>query len=133
MPSQILKIIGNGQITIPQEWRIFLNLEGNAVKAKLENNKIVIESLEVNQDKEWDIEHITLNKLPASDQKIIKKGRKAYHGKKKEKFQTLNEFLTPKCTTYSSFNPKPLKKTAKKSSKIINTFRNSPTFSRQRL
>lgn len=93
MTTRVLQFIGKGQITIPQEWRAVLGMEENAVKATLDGNKIIIESLPLGEEKKWNIEWITLNTLSLREQKLIKEGRKAYKEDKKEKFITSPEFF----------------------------------------
>ena len=93
MTTRVLHFIGKGQITIPQEWRAVLGLEGKAVKAALVGDKILIEALPLYEEKEWDVELISLNSLPSVDQKLIKEGRKFYKKGKKEKFLTAGEFF----------------------------------------
>jgi bifunctional DNA-binding transcriptional regulator/antitoxin component of YhaV-PrlF toxin-antitoxin module len=89
---KILQFIGKGQVTIPQEWRNILNMEGNAVKASLKGNQIILEPL-VLEKNSWDTELISLNELPESDKKLVKEGRKAYKAGKTDKFMNSAEFF----------------------------------------
>lgn len=91
--TKLLQFIGKGQITIPQSWRALLGMEGNAVKATLEGNKIIIETLCLDHEENWNTEHISLNELSKTDQKIIKEGRKAYKAGKNNKFLAISEFF----------------------------------------
>jgi bifunctional DNA-binding transcriptional regulator/antitoxin component of YhaV-PrlF toxin-antitoxin module len=93
MDQKYLQFIGKGQITIPQVWRSLLHLDSKIIKATLNGNKIVLESLDEAQDKDWEVSHIALNTLSHSDQKLILQGRQAYQKKKKEKFMTSSEFF----------------------------------------
>lgn len=93
MTTKVLSFIGKGQVTIPQEWRSVLGMEFKAVKATLQGNKIIIEPLPLGEEKEWDVESISLNTLPKTDQKVIKEGRKAYKNGEKKKFLTAAEFF----------------------------------------
>jgi bifunctional DNA-binding transcriptional regulator/antitoxin component of YhaV-PrlF toxin-antitoxin module len=86
-------MIGKGQITIPQEWRMLLGVEDGVVKATLEGEKIILEPLPVSEQKNWKVEWISLNELSQTDQKLVKEGRKAYRAGKKEKFLTPAEFF----------------------------------------
>lgn len=92
MSTKVLRFIGKGQLTIPQEWRSVLGLEDN-VKATLDGDKIVIEPLPLKEEKTWTVEIITLNELTSEDRKLVKEGRKAYKKGKKEKFMTAKEFF----------------------------------------
>lgn len=93
MSTKLLRFIGKGQITLPQEWRSALNMNDTAVKATLQGHKIVIEPLSLDEEKEWNIEMIGLNELAVSDKKIIYEGRKNYKKGKKEKFLSASEFF----------------------------------------
>lgn len=93
MASKILNFIGKGQVTIPQEWRGLLGIENTAFKATLEDNRIVLEPIDV-EETSWDVSHITLNDLSKVDQKIVTEGRKAYKAGKKEKFLSSSEFFS---------------------------------------
>ena len=93
--SKILNFIGKGQITIPLEWRQLLELEkSGAVMSYMEGEKIIIEKIPLNDESDWDIENIELNKLSENDQKIIKSGREDYKKKNKEKFYSSEEFFS---------------------------------------
>lgn len=92
MATKVLHFIGKGQITIPQEWRMALSLGETAVKATLQGEKIIIESLPLN-DKEWNVEMVALNEFKVNDQKIIYEGRKDYKKGKKEKFLSASDFF----------------------------------------
>lgn len=89
---KILQFIGKGQITIPQEWRNLLNMEGNAVKASLSGNQIVLEPLVLTEDS-WDTKIISLNELPEEDRKLVKQGRKAYKSGQTNQFMNSAEFF----------------------------------------
>lgn len=93
MTTKVLRLIGKGQVTVPQEWRALLGLESKIVKATLKGNTIIIEALPIETEKIWDIEVVHLNSLPKSDSNLIKEGRKAYKKGQKEKFLTANHFF----------------------------------------
>jgi len=93
MATKVLKFIGKGQVTIPQEWRSVLGMQEEAVKATLQGNKIIIEPLPLHDEKTWKTEIISLNNLPKNEQKLIKKGRNAYKKGEKQKFLTAAEFF----------------------------------------
>ena len=73
----ILKPIGNGQITIPLVWRQYLNIDKKHVRARLEGNHIIIESLE-KETMDRDVKKISLNTLNTQTKKAIKASQKAY-------------------------------------------------------
>lgn len=93
MTTKVLKFIGKGQVTIPQEWRSVLGMQEEAVKATLQGNKIIIESLPLHDEKAWKTEVISLNSLSKNEQKLIRKGRNAYKKGEKNKFFTASEFF----------------------------------------
>lgn len=93
MATKLLQFIGKSQITIPQEWRAVLGMDGKGVKATIEGNRIVIEPLPVKEEKIWQVAWISLNTLPKEDQKIIREGRKAYRNGKAGKFLTAQAFF----------------------------------------
>ncbi len=93
MNTRILQPIGKGQITIPREWRAFLDIDQKPVMATLNGNKIIIEILPLKEKEKWEIEHISLNKLQASEKRLIQKGRKAYKKGGQGKFLTTSEFF----------------------------------------
>lgn len=92
MTTKVLRLIGKGQVTVPQEWRAVLGLEGKIVKATLQGNKMLIEALPLEEDL-WDLELIQLNALAQSDSKIVQDGRKAYKSGQREKFLNAHEFF----------------------------------------
>jgi AbrB family looped-hinge helix DNA binding protein len=89
---KILQFIGKGQVTIPQEWRNLLNLEGNAIKASLKGNQIILEPL-VLAENNWDTKLISLNEIPEEDKMLIKAGRKDYKSGKTDKFMSSADFF----------------------------------------
>lgn len=93
MDQKYLQFIGKGQVTIPQIWRSLLHLDTKLMKATLSGNKIILEPMEDDFDKNWDVERISLNSLPQSDKKLILQARRDYKKKKKERFMTSGEFF----------------------------------------
>ena len=93
MDKKYLQLIGKGQITIPQVWRAVLHLDTKIIKASLQGNKIVLEPVEDENEKDWDITSIQLNSLSKIDKKLIKQGRSAYKKGDKNKFLTATEFF----------------------------------------
>lgn len=81
----ILKPIWNWQITIPQEWRIFLNIDKKNVKASLVGGKVIIEAIEPNLT-DRDVKKINLTDLWSDLQKQIKQSHKHYRTKNKSAF-----------------------------------------------
>jgi bifunctional DNA-binding transcriptional regulator/antitoxin component of YhaV-PrlF toxin-antitoxin module len=92
MTTKLLKVIGKGQITIPLEWRALLGFQENGVKATLQGNKIIIETISA-KEKKWNTEIISLNTLSKEDRELVLKGRKAYKKGEKNKFYTASEFF----------------------------------------
>lgn len=93
MTTKVLRLIGKGQVTVPQEWRAILGVESKVVKATLKGSTMIIEALPLAAEKTWDTEVVHLNSLPETDRALVKEGRKAYKQGKKEKFMTANEFF----------------------------------------
>lgn len=93
MSPKVLQFIGKGQITIPQEWRAVFGFECKTVKASLQGDKIIIEPLHLQEEQQWEVEHIELNALPAADKKLVKAGRAAYKKGQKKAFLTATEFF----------------------------------------
>ncbi len=87
----ILKPIGNWQITIPLSWREYLGINKKHVRARLEGNKIIIESLE-KEDIDWDVRKINLNELNDETVRAIKESEKQYKAWNKEAFLTHDAF-----------------------------------------
>lgn len=93
MTTKVLRLIGKGQVTVPQEWRAVLGMESKIVKATLEGNKMIIEAFPLDKEKIWDTEIVLLNALPKKDKILIKEGRKAYKQGKRENFLTTDDFF----------------------------------------
>ncbi len=91
MTETILKTIWKWQITIPQEWRKIIGMDNSYVKARFEWWKVIIESLENNQV-EWDINQISLDKLTKDTVKSIKNSEKNYKLWNKDVFISHNDF-----------------------------------------
>jgi len=88
----ILKPIGKWQITIPQAWRKYLWINNKTpVKAKLEYGRVIIEPLE-EENVEWDVDLISLDKLNKETREAIKQADKNYKEWKMDKFISHNEF-----------------------------------------
>jgi bifunctional DNA-binding transcriptional regulator/antitoxin component of YhaV-PrlF toxin-antitoxin module len=92
MTSTYLKLIGKGQVTIPQAWRRLLGKDIQFVKASLIEGKIVIEPAEPDKLPDWEIESVSLNKLPREDKATIQANRKAYRAGDKDAFISLDDF-----------------------------------------
>ncbi|MBI2463685.1 hypothetical protein HYV57_01895 [Candidatus Peregrinibacteria bacterium] len=93
MNQKYLQFIGKGQLTIPQVWRSLLHLDTKLIKATLSGNKIILEPMVDDFEKDWEMENISFDSLPRSDTKLITEGRRDYRKKKKEKFMTSIEFF----------------------------------------
>ncbi|MFA6255642.1 MAG: hypothetical protein WC606_00530 [Candidatus Absconditabacterales bacterium] len=87
----ILKPIGNGQITIPLDRRQFLNIDKKHVRARLEGNKIIIESLD-QAPLDWDVKQVKLNTLNTPTQKTIKASHQHYKAGQKDAFISHDAF-----------------------------------------
>lgn len=93
MTSKMLRFIGKGQITLPQEWRALLDFGESGVKATLRGNTIVLEPFPLEEKKEWNVESIELNDLSVHEKKLIRDGRTAYRKGKTDKFLSSSEFF----------------------------------------
>jgi bifunctional DNA-binding transcriptional regulator/antitoxin component of YhaV-PrlF toxin-antitoxin module len=93
MTTQYLKLIGKGQITIPQAWRKLFGKNITFVKASLKDGKMIVEPVEEDKKVAWDIEEISLNSLSKEDKEIIKVGRKAYKKGETNAFATMEDFM----------------------------------------
>ncbi len=92
--QEILKFIGNGQITIPQPWRLMLNMQ-DQVLAMIQDGKVIIQTISFDADDlDWDVENISINTLSPSDKKLVENGRIDYKAGKKEKFMSLEQFIS---------------------------------------
>lgn len=91
--NKLLRVIGKGQVTIPQEWRAFLNLEANLVKATLKGNQVILESVPLKSSSTWRVEQIALNQLGKEDQSVVREGRKAYKKGATGQFMSASDFF----------------------------------------
>jgi bifunctional DNA-binding transcriptional regulator/antitoxin component of YhaV-PrlF toxin-antitoxin module len=89
--EMILNPIWKGQITIPQAWRKIIWIDGKKeVKARLEWNRVIIEPIE--NDIEWDIDLISLDKLNKETRDAIKIADENYKAWRMDKFISHNDF-----------------------------------------
>lgn len=89
----ILKPIGNWQYTLPQSWRIAWWFNKKHVRAKFKNKKIIIEALDKeNEDLDWDIKKISLNKLNEETVEAIKESKENYRKWNKDAFKSHEDF-----------------------------------------
>jgi len=86
----ILKPIGNGQYTIPQEWRKQMWVDKQHVRAKFEAGKVVIEPLE-KEEIDWDVRAIRLDELNDETIAAIKESEKNYKAGNKEAFLSFDK------------------------------------------
>jgi hypothetical protein len=89
----ILKPIGTKKsgYTIPEVWRKKLNIDQQYVRAKLQDNRIVIEAMHpVVLD--WDTKIIQLNELNDETIEMVEQSHKNYQAGNKEAFVTLEDF-----------------------------------------
>lgn len=87
----ILRPIGNGQYTIPQEWRKLMWVDKKHVRAKLEAGRVVIEALE-KQELDWDVRAIRLDELNDETIAAIKESEKNYKAGNKDAFISHDDF-----------------------------------------
>lgn len=88
--EMILNPIWKGQITIPLAWRKIIWIDGKKeVRAKLEWNRVIIEPVDNNI--EWDIDLISLDKLNKETREAIKVADENYKSGKIDKFLSFNE------------------------------------------
>ena len=87
----ILKPIGNGQYTIPQEWRKIMWVDKQHVRARFEAGKVVIEPLE-KQELDWDVRAIRLDELNDDTIAAIKESEKNYKAGNKWAFISHDQF-----------------------------------------
>lgn len=88
--EMILNPIWKWQITIPLAWRKIIWIDWKKeVKAKLEWNRVIIEPVE--NDIEWDIDLISLDKLNKETRNAIKVADENYKAGKMDKFLSFNE------------------------------------------
>ena len=88
----ILKPIWKGQITIPLDWRKSLWINNKKpVRARLEYNRIIIEPIE-DEDDNWDIDLVSLDKLNKETRDAIKVADENYKAWKMDKFISHNDF-----------------------------------------
>ena len=87
----ILKPIGNWQITIPLDRRQFLNIDKKHVRARLEGNKIIIESLD-QLALDRDVKQVKLDTLTPPTQQAIKASQHYYKAWKKDAFISHDAF-----------------------------------------
>ena len=73
----ILKPIGNWQITIPLSRRQYLGIDKKHVRARLEGDHIIIESLNT-QPLDWDVKQVSLNSLNTKTKKAVQASQKNY-------------------------------------------------------
>lgn len=81
----IVKPIGKWQITIPLEWRILLWFEWNPIRARLENNRVILEAIQ-KKVLDRDVKQINFSDLNIDTQKSVKKDILSYKNKKKKDF-----------------------------------------------
>ena len=87
----ILKPIGNGQYTIPQEWRKQMWVDKQHVRAKFESGKVVIEPIEKSK-LDWDIHAIRLDELSDETIAAIRESEKNYKAGNTQAFISHDEF-----------------------------------------
>ena len=90
----IRKIFGNGQVTLPKEWRD--NFATSVVQMSIGPDGVVtIKPLEINSsdNKDWKTDNISLNDLDKEDQKLVKSGRKSYKEQRRDDFETIDDFF----------------------------------------
>ena len=86
----ILKPIGNGQYTIPQEWRKEMWVDKQHVRAKFEAGRVVIEPLE-KEKIDWDVRAIRLDELNEETIAAIRESEKNYKQRNKDAFLSFDE------------------------------------------
>jgi hypothetical protein len=87
----ILKPIWKWQFTIPISWRKIIWIDNKKpIKARLEHNRIILESVEEEKIK-WDIDLISLDKLNKETREAIKKADENYKAWRVDKFLSFNE------------------------------------------
>lgn len=87
----ILKPIGNWQITIPLDRRQFLHIDKKHVRARLEGNQIIIQSLD-QSPVDWDVKRVNLKTLTTPTQHAIKSSHKHYIAWKNDAFISHDAF-----------------------------------------
>ena len=87
----ILKPIGNGQYTIPQDWRRELGVDKKHIRARFEGTRIILEPLE-KQELDWDVRSIRLDELNEETIAAIRESEKNYKAGNKEEFLSHDEF-----------------------------------------
>jgi bifunctional DNA-binding transcriptional regulator/antitoxin component of YhaV-PrlF toxin-antitoxin module len=87
----ILKPIGNGQYTIPQDWRRELGVDKKHIRARFEGTRIILEPLE-KQELDWDVRSIRLDELNEETIAAIRESEKNYKAGNKEAFLSHDEF-----------------------------------------